>query len=161
MARQYCSIFRRTHLSVQANSDIAACGIHLLQWECESSGAANAPTVGTIYEYIAEAVVFSALGRVSRVSIAALTCHRSFSIGLWRWYMGITITLLDISHHPSSIWKYDVSETGLYLRLQVEPTQMGLFCRLRTGTSCFSWAYLSRFHLKTKRMQFPKRRVLR
>jgi hypothetical protein len=44
------------------------------------------------------------------------------SIGLWRWYINITIMILDIILRPAFYLKYDVSETGLCLRLQVEPT---------------------------------------
>jgi hypothetical protein len=47
------------------------------------------------------------------------------SIGLWRWYINITITILDIIHRPVFYLKYDVSETGFCLRLQKEPTRMG------------------------------------
>jgi hypothetical protein len=38
-------------------------------------------------------------------------------------------TLKDIVHRPVSYSKHDVSETGLCLRLQVEPTQVGLIDR--------------------------------
>jgi hypothetical protein len=47
------------------------------------------------------------------------------STGLWRWYINITITILDIIHRPVFYLKYDISETGICLRLQVEPTQLG------------------------------------
>jgi hypothetical protein len=43
-------------------------------------------------------------------------------IGLWRWYVTITITILDITHRPFLHIKYNVSETGFCLRLQVGPT---------------------------------------
>jgi hypothetical protein len=38
------------------------------------------------------------------------------SIGLWRWYINMTVTILDITHRP---------EIGFCLRLQVEPIHMG------------------------------------
>jgi hypothetical protein len=41
------------------------------------------------------------------------------SLGLWRWYIYITINILDI------YLKNDVSETGFCLRLQVKPTELG------------------------------------
>jgi hypothetical protein len=49
------------------------------------------------------------------------------SIGLWRWYeyINITITILDIIHRPVFYLKYDVPENGFCLRLQVEPTESG------------------------------------
>jgi hypothetical protein len=47
------------------------------------------------------------------------------SIGLWRWYINIAITILDIIHSPVFYLKHDVSEIGFRLRLQVETTQMG------------------------------------
>jgi hypothetical protein len=40
-------------------------------------------------------------------------------VGLWRWYINITITILDIIHRPVFYLKHDVSETGFYLRLKV------------------------------------------
>jgi hypothetical protein len=43
------------------------------------------------------------------------------SIGLWRWYINITITILDIIHRFVLYLKHDESETALCLRLQVEP----------------------------------------
>jgi hypothetical protein len=46
------------------------------------------------------------------------------SIGLWRWYINITIAILDIIHRPVFYLKHDVSESGFWI-LQVEPTQMG------------------------------------
>jgi hypothetical protein len=53
------------------------------------------------------------------------------SIGLWRWYIDITITILDIIHRPVFYLKHDVSETGLCLRIQVEPTQLDSVRRQR------------------------------
>jgi hypothetical protein len=47
------------------------------------------------------------------------------SIGLWRWYINITITILDIIHRPVFYLKHDVSKTGFYFRLQAETSQMG------------------------------------
>jgi hypothetical protein len=34
------------------------------------------------------------------------------STGLWRWYINITITILDIMHRPVFYLKHDISETG-------------------------------------------------
>jgi hypothetical protein len=47
------------------------------------------------------------------------------SIGVWRWYINITITILDIIHRTVFYLKHGVSETGLCLFLQVEPIHMG------------------------------------
>jgi hypothetical protein len=47
------------------------------------------------------------------------------SIGLWRWYINITITILDIIHCPVFHLKRIVSETEFCLRLQVEPIPLG------------------------------------
>jgi hypothetical protein len=47
------------------------------------------------------------------------------SIGLWRWYINITITILDITHRHVFYLKYDVSETEFCLQLQVETIQLG------------------------------------
>jgi hypothetical protein len=48
------------------------------------------------------------------------------SIGLWRWYIEITIKIKNIIHRPAFYLKHNVSETGfcLCLRLQAEPTQL-------------------------------------
>jgi hypothetical protein len=45
------------------------------------------------------------------------------SIGLWRWYINITMTILDIIHRPVFYLNPDFSEAGFCLRLQVELTQ--------------------------------------
>jgi hypothetical protein len=47
------------------------------------------------------------------------------SVGLWRWYINITITILDIINRPVFYLKHNVSETGFFLRLQMETTQLG------------------------------------
>jgi hypothetical protein len=47
------------------------------------------------------------------------------SIGLWWWYINITITILHIIHRPVSYLKHNILETEFFLRRQVEPTQMG------------------------------------
>jgi hypothetical protein len=47
------------------------------------------------------------------------------SIGLWRWYINITITILNVIHQPDFYLKHDVSEVQFCLRLQVESTQVG------------------------------------
>jgi hypothetical protein len=46
------------------------------------------------------------------------------SIGLWLWYINITITILDIIHRIVFYLKLDISETGFCLCLQVEHTQL-------------------------------------
>jgi hypothetical protein len=46
------------------------------------------------------------------------------SVGLWRWYINITVTISDINHRPVIYLKHDVSETGFCLRIQAEPTQL-------------------------------------
>jgi hypothetical protein len=47
------------------------------------------------------------------------------SIRLWRWYINVTITILDIFLRPVFYLKLDVSESGFRLRRQVELTQLG------------------------------------
>jgi hypothetical protein len=47
------------------------------------------------------------------------------SIGLWRWYINITITVLDIIHRPVFYLKHNFKETGFCLSLQMETTQQG------------------------------------
>jgi hypothetical protein len=47
------------------------------------------------------------------------------SIGLWRWYINITITILNFILCPVLYLKHSVSETGFSLRPQVEPTHLG------------------------------------
>jgi hypothetical protein len=48
------------------------------------------------------------------------------SIGLWRWYSNIIISVLDIIRRPVFYLKHQVSNTEFCLCLQVEPTEMGL-----------------------------------
>jgi hypothetical protein len=62
------------------------------------------------------------------------------SIGLWRRYINITITILDIIHRPVFYLKLDVPETEFCLRLEMEPTP------LRRQTSSVNGVHLSRFH---------------
>jgi hypothetical protein len=45
---------------------------------------------------------------------------------MWRWYINITITILDIIHRPVLYLKLNVSETGFCLRLRVKLTQFGV-----------------------------------
>jgi hypothetical protein len=88
------------------------------------------------------------------------------STGLWRWYINITITILDIIHRPVFYLKDNVSETGFSFRPQVEPTNLGpkdgATLRLHALNWCFSrcpetedsstdWAQLSSFHLETEK----------
>jgi hypothetical protein len=47
------------------------------------------------------------------------------SVGLWSWYVNITITILDIVHRPIFYLKQDVSETGFCLHHEVEHTHVG------------------------------------
>jgi hypothetical protein len=59
------------------------------------------------------------------------------SIGLWRWYVNITITILNIIHRPLFYLKHDISETGSHLRFRLERTHLWPIDRatiyLRTG----------------------------
>jgi hypothetical protein len=68
------------------------------------------------------------------------------SIGLKLLYANITVTVLDIIHHPVFYLKQDVSETGFCLHLQVDRSQLGS----ETEVSTIYWSQLSRFHLKTE-----------
>jgi hypothetical protein len=67
--------------------------------------------------------------------------------GLWRWYINITITILNIIHLPIFYLKQNVSETELSLRLQVEPTQL---CPIYRNILCLRKHSLC-FKLKTRR----------
>jgi hypothetical protein len=51
------------------------------------------------------------------------------SIGLWRLYINITITILDIIHRPVFHLKHNVLNNEFCLRLQVEPTKSGAMDR--------------------------------
>jgi hypothetical protein len=51
------------------------------------------------------------------------------SMGLWRWYINITIPIQDIVNRPVFYLKHNISETGVCLRLQVEPTQLSSIYR--------------------------------
>jgi hypothetical protein len=48
------------------------------------------------------------------------------SVGLWRRYINITVTILDINHRHDFYLQHDVSETGFCLRVQVEPSQISI-----------------------------------
>jgi hypothetical protein len=56
---------------------------------------------------------------------------------------------LDITHCPVFHLQHDVSETGFYLRLQVETTQG---CTIQRTSLCLRtyWAHISMFHMKTE-----------
>jgi hypothetical protein len=49
------------------------------------------------------------------------TSRLMLSIGVWRWYINITITILDIMHRPVFYLKHDVSETES--RINISPSQ--------------------------------------
>jgi hypothetical protein len=40
-------------------------------------------------------------------------------VGLWRWYISITIIILDIIYRPVFYLKHNLSETGFCLHLQL------------------------------------------
>jgi hypothetical protein len=69
------------------------------------------------------------------------------SIGLWRWYINTTITVLDIIHRPAFYLKYNNSETGFCLSLQVDPTQVSPIGR---ASLCLRIDRRSRYRLKTE-----------
>jgi hypothetical protein len=46
-------------------------------------------------------------------------------IGLSPRYVNMTVTILDIIHHPKFNLKHKISETRFYLRLQAEFTNLG------------------------------------
>jgi hypothetical protein len=46
------------------------------------------------------------------------------SIGLWRWYIKVTIAILDIIHRRVFYLRRNDTETGICLCLQAEPTQL-------------------------------------
>jgi hypothetical protein len=51
------------------------------------------------------------------------------SIGLWRWYISITITILDIIHRPAFYLKQRFG-AAFFLRVQAEPTQFNFYPHL-------------------------------
>jgi hypothetical protein len=74
---------------------------------------------------------------------------------------GLTITILGIIDRPVFYLKHGGSQTGFCLRLQAEPTQLGLINRAslclrapatapETETCFINLAQFSGFHLKTK-----------
>jgi hypothetical protein len=79
------------------------------------------------------------------------------SIGLWRWYINIITTILDIIHRPVFYSKYNISDTGFFTRLHVEPTQLDpidwviLCLGPETETTFIYWTQLSK-----DRIQYPK-----
>jgi hypothetical protein len=82
---------------------------------------------------------------------------------MWLIICGLHVTILYIIHRPDFHWKHNVSETGFCLRLEVERTPKPYWCCCwcpETETSSIYWAQLSRFHLKTDRIQSPKHCVL-
>jgi hypothetical protein len=58
--------------------------------------------------------------------------------GLWRWYINITITILDIVHRPVFYLNDDILEIGFFLRFQMESTQLDPIHR---GSLCLSTPY--------------------
>jgi hypothetical protein len=40
------------------------------------------------------------------------------SIGLWRWYINLTVTIVDIIHGPVFYFKHNVLETGICLQVE-------------------------------------------
>jgi hypothetical protein len=77
------------------------------------------------------------------------------SIGSWRWYINIIITILDVIQGPFFYLRHNVSETEFFLRLQVQDTQL---CPIDRASCCCSvtessfkyWAQLSSYHLDTE-----------
>jgi hypothetical protein len=62
----------------------------------------------------------------------------TLSVGLWRWYINIVITILGVIHRPVFFLSQDVSETGFCLRLQVQPPRLGPIVPDRTQTLSLS-----------------------
>jgi hypothetical protein len=68
-------------------------------------------------------------------------------------FSSITITILDFVHYSLFHLKHDVSETGLYHRLKVDPTRLDLVDRsspsgYETETSRIYCTQLTMLHLK-------------
>jgi hypothetical protein len=86
------------------------------------------------------------------------------SIGLWRWYINITITIVDIIHRPvfylkrSSTLQVCPYLTGNTLRLRYEPKQVNAIYRFVMMVHWYNWAQVSRLLLEGgDRIQFAKR----
>jgi hypothetical protein len=75
------------------------------------------------------------------------------SIGLWLWYINITITVLDSIHSPVFYLKRNVSDTEFFRRSKVEYVLLGPIHRPgpETETSSVYWSQLSEFHKKMER----------
>jgi hypothetical protein len=58
-----------------------------------------------------------------------------------------------------SYLKYNIPETGLCLRLQMEPTQLDSIDIPQRGTGSTDWAQLSTYNLIMEIVQSPKRCV--
>jgi hypothetical protein len=77
---------------------------------------------------------------------------------MWWWYINTIIVFLDVIHRP-------VSETGFYLCLQVEPTQLSPldraspYLRRLDSVSAFRWNLLSWAH-STEPVPVSKDRIL-
>jgi hypothetical protein len=89
------------------------------------------------------------------------------SVGFWRWYINITITILDIIHRPvfylkkKTFWRLD-SVSVFRWKLLIWDQYTELVTCLRTvatapigcpeiETNSVDWAKLSIFHLKTEK----------
>jgi hypothetical protein len=60
------------------------------------------------------------------------------SVGLWRWYINITITILDIIHRIVSYLKLNFNSTGLsvphrkHITSPLRAQQVNVICRFVT-----------------------------
>jgi hypothetical protein len=70
------------------------------------------------------------------------------SIFLWRWYIKVTITILNIIHRPVFYLKHDISETGFYYDMVVWRTNS-----LLAGIKSFSIRHAPVF-VKTSRFEY-------
>jgi hypothetical protein len=88
--------------------------------------------------------IFASLVQAVYLTFSSLALIRS--IGLWFWYMNITITILDIIHHWVFYLKHNVSEIGPCPCLQVGSTWVGSTWlrstwRWRQNPICERWCF--------------------
>jgi hypothetical protein len=87
------------------------------------------------------------------------------SIGLWRRYITVTITIADIIYRPVFYLKHNLSETAFCLRLQVEPVRrqkLALSIGSNwTGSTVITQAANVTFICNNKESRLPSRPVFR
>jgi hypothetical protein len=100
--------------------------------------------IGIIYNYQNSRyyLSFCLLFNIQPNSIGLSAPHRLMpSIGVSRWHINITNTILDVIHRPVFYFKHSVSESRFCLRLQMEPTQLGLILEVVSLSVGSTWRW--------------------